>query len=392
MISRNPKDGIAAGQRVADGVRIVMVGASISPTCGVRGYADGLTTALRARGATVTSVWWDRDPAKASAEDQRDFKLWGDELSKTLNRFAPTAVVLHYSVFTLSRRGIPRYVAQILRTIANSGTPLITVLHEYAYSWGRNGVRGFLWASTQRIALRRVVASSAGLLVTTPQREVWVSTRAWLPRRTVAVVPVFSNVPTIERTSPNKRDGDPDIVGVFGYSPDSTDFTAVLEALERLRSDGRHVTVELIGAPGQDSDAGRRWIDEARARGLEDNLTFTGVLTQRALAEALAACDVITFADIAGPTSRKTTLAAALASGRPVVALDGPQAFEPLVSAMAAVVVSEDSLADGIGALLENPDRAEEQGRRGRAFARSCLSADRVAESLLVLYREAVVR
>jgi glycosyltransferase involved in cell wall biosynthesis len=70
--------------------------------------------------------------------------------------------------------------------------------------------------------------------------------------------------------------------------------------------------------------------------------------------------------------SRKTTLAASLASGRPVLAVDGPQRWAELVEAGAAMIASPtaDALADAIAVLLQDESARERLGARGQSFAR----------------------
>jgi glycosyltransferase involved in cell wall biosynthesis len=109
---------------------------------------------------------------------------------------------------------------------------------------------------------------------------------------------------------------------------------------------------------------------------VEDLLSCAGPLPAQELSDELAACDVLLSCAGAGPTSRKTTLAASLASGRPVVAIDGPLSWAELISARAAEVVAptREDLAAALEALLSDEQRREALGARGRAFADSRMS------------------
>ena len=73
-----------------------------------------------------------------------------------------------------------------------------------------------------------------------------------------------------------------------------------------------------------------------------DALSFSGPLPAQDLSDELAACDLLLFADDPGPSSRKGTLAASLASARPVIAIDGPQGWSELAEAGAVRVVPAD--------------------------------------------------
>jgi len=98
----------------------------------------------------------------------------------------------------------------------------------------------------------------------------------------------------------------------------------------------------------------------------------------------LAACEVIVFPDPSGPSSRKTSLAAALAHGKPVVALDGAQTWRELVDAGAVVVgANRDAMAVELGRLMCDRDARSDLGARARAFSEGRLSAELSAKTVL---------
>jgi glycosyltransferase involved in cell wall biosynthesis len=144
----------------------------------------------------------------------------------------------------------------------------------------------------------------------------------------------------------------------------------VLDALRSLQERGVAAKLMLLGSPGRASAAGESWLQGARTRGLPPP-GFSGFLTAQDLSNALARCDILLSAETAGPTSRKTTLAASLASGSAVVALDGPRRWSTLIRSEAALVVepTANALADALAGLLEDDARREALGARGRAFA-----------------------
>jgi glycosyltransferase involved in cell wall biosynthesis len=205
-------------------------------------------------------------------------------------------------------------------------------------------------------------------VLTTDERAGWLDSRPWLPRRPHAVAPVFSNLP--QPTRPPDPAHDESLLGLFGYS-DETTMALVLDVLGGLLERGTQVRLRLLGAPGERSPTAEAWRAAAASRQLQSLISFSGVLPAQALADELGACDVLLFADRAGPTSRKGTLAGSLASGRPVVATDGPQRWAELVSAEAALVVdaSVRAMVDAVVDLLGDAPRAARLGARGRAFA-----------------------
>jgi glycosyltransferase involved in cell wall biosynthesis len=150
------------------------------------------------------------------------------------------------------------------------------------------------------------------------------------------------------------------------------------------------VRVELLGAPGRSSAAGELWLAAARGAGLTHEPRFTGTVAPQQLSDALAACDALLFVDPLGPNSRKTTLAASLASGRPVVAVDGSRRWRELADAEAAEIVEPNAqaLATAVGGLLESEPRRETLAARGRAFAEQSMSTARAARTIGGLLRD----
>jgi glycosyltransferase involved in cell wall biosynthesis len=377
-------------------LRVAVVGVSTDPvTCGVRDHAALLAQALGGRGVSCSLHWLSREQ-RSWAGSRREIVAWTAALGDELASSRPDAVLLHYSVFTYSLRGVPLFVPAVLAAVRRSGAPLLTVLHEYAYPWGRAGLRGAVWALTQRAFLIEVARASSALVVTADFRATELASRRWLPRRRIVVAPVFSNLPE-PSTPPGQRPpgtadvgGETAVLGVFGYASEGTGVELVLDALGLLRGAGRAVELRLLGAPGADSDAGRAWSAGAAARGVAASLSFTGTLAAQELADALAACDALLFADSSGPTSRKTTLAASLASGSPVVAIDGPRRWQALADAGAARIVAPTTraLAEAVAELLDDATARAEIGACGHAFARREMSVAHSAEVVAELLSE----
>jgi glycosyltransferase involved in cell wall biosynthesis len=114
------------------------------------------------------------------------------------------------------------------------------------------------------------------------------------------------------------------------------------------------------------------------------------MLPAQALSNALAECDVLLFADTTGPSSRKGTLAGSLASGRPLVAIDGRRTWSELIRCEAAEVVAPTSqaFAEAIAALLADEDAREALGARGRTFYEREMDIARTTEAVSRLLGE----
>jgi hypothetical protein len=362
---------------------VAVLGVSERSTCGVRDHGTLLADALAAEDVSASMHWLTRS-AHTLRGARSEFLSWTDGLAQELIGSGAEAIVLHYSVFSYSYRGLPLFVRPTRAAMRRSGLPLLALMHEFAYPWGLGGARGEVWAATQRVALRGLVRDSAALVVTAPFRAEWLESRAWLPRRELAVAPVFSNLPPPSRAREAERSdrlpGDP-LVGLFGYAYEGAARSLLLDALRLLHERGVSARLQLLGSPGPDAPAAEAWRAAARERGLERALSFSGVLGAQELSDALAACDLLLHAEPTGPTSRKGTLAASLASGRAVVAIDGPLRWDELVAGGAALVVAADpgALADALADLLEHESTREALGERGREFAGRAMGLERSA-------------
>lgn len=365
---------------------VLVAGASSGEVCGVRDHAQILSGGLAEVGFDPVVEWGDFSSQPAAAE----VDAWLRRVEARVQREHPDVILFHYSVFTLAWRGIPVHALTVTHRLAHLGLPVVMLLHEYAYPWRRRGWRGVAWAISQRLALWFVVSRAAALIVTTPQRAEWIASRRWLPRRPVAVAPVFSNLPPAQLLHTSTRAGIR--LGLFGYGHEAVPLPMLLDALSALRQTTPEARLLLLGAPGPDSASGRHVLALARQRGLADVLDFTGVLPAQDLSDSLAACDVLLFTDTDGPSSRKTTLAASLASGRPVVALDGPNTWRDLVRGQAIELVrpTATALAETVGQLLADRSAADALGGRGRAFVDRNMSVDRAAAIVLSVVREVV--
>jgi glycosyltransferase involved in cell wall biosynthesis len=362
-------------------LRVAVVGISAGPTCGARDHALLLAEGL-SREQVSCSLHWLRRREESVRGGGGEIRAWTQALAGELAHERPDAVLLHYSVFAYSHRGLPLFVAPTLAALRRSRIPVVTVLHEFVYPWRHGGLRGKVWAFTQRALLIDVMRSSAAVLLTTDFRARWLASRPWLPRRPSAVAPVFSNLP-LPLAEPREYRAQP-VLGLFGYSYQGAALSLVLDAIVLLARRGVAPRLVLLGAPGRASAVAGIWVREARARGIEPALEFSDTLPAQDLSNALAACDLLLFADAAGPSSRKGTLAASLASGRPVLAIDGPRRWLELVWAEAVAVVEPTvpALADAIHELLGDCAAREALGGRGRVFAEERMGITRTAEAV----------
>ncbi len=381
------------------GPRTASLGISTTAICGVRDHGALLATALEREGCPCSTHWLDRrDGALGSSRAQ--VRAWTQALPAELAGARAEAVLLHYSVFSYSYRGLPLFAHPVLAAVRRAGLPLVTLLHEFVYPWRRDGARGAAWALSQRALLIDVVRASDALVTTTAFQADWLASRRWLAKRPVAVAPVFSNLPPPSLSSPVSppqpvpRERSQASIGLFGFAYGRETIEIVIGALRALQDRGVDAQLQLLGAPGVESPAGEAWLAAARESGLTRAPSFSGLLAAQELSGALAACDLLLFVDPLGPNSRKTTLAASLASGAPVLALDGPRRWGELADARAAELVprSPQALAGALGELLADAHARERLATRGRQFAEQRMSAPRAARTIAALLRDVAGR
>lgn len=364
-------------------MKLAVVGMHAASTSGMHDHALLLTEALRERGFCCSLHWLTRGGGSLRHE-RAEIEAWTGALGERLAAERPDAVLLHYASFAYSYRGVPLFLRTVLRAVRQADAPLLAIMHELVYPWRPFALRSNLWAFTQRLALLALVRASAAAIVTTDYRAGWLRTRRWLPSRPLAMAPVFSNLPP-------PRDGmRPDagnLLGLFGFGHEGVATELVLEAILLLRQHGTAARLTLLGSPGEQSEPGRQWRRAARGRELERQLSFSGTLPAQELSDALARCAVLLCAAAVGPTSNKGTLAAALASGRPVVATDGPRTWTELRARDAAAVVAPtaQALAEQLAALLADEARRDELGARGRALYEERMAVARSAELVAAL-------
>ena len=373
--------------------RVLQVGVSYNDACGIRDYARILGDELSRRGCSVESVWWERDDGgSCSPMTLGGFRVWRKALDERLTGGGVDVVLWHYSVFGYGWRGIPVFAAPAARRLAGSHVPVVAVLHEFGHPWWWPGWRGSVFALTQRLALVPVLRASSLAVVTTEERRRWIADQWWLPSVATTFQPVFSTVPRCAPADERPRvTGPASRIGVFGYAAARMRPDVVVEALEMLRAEGRDVGLTLVGAPGPDAPGGRRWQRAAEEAGTGVDLAFTGPLEPAQLSRTLSSLDVVVFPDDAGPTSRKTTLAAALAHGCCIVALDGDSTWEALVTQRGVVPSRPDpaDLASHLRRLLDDAEARREQQVLAMEFYARNMAPGLVVERLLPLLARA---
>lgn len=317
------------GQADSGFSKILSIGRFRTPTCGIGDYGSLLDGELERLGHSVQRIWACKPEREGWISALRDEARFFTQGLKAMTCGRLTAI-LHYCPFSQGIRGIP-FLTPLLPLIARAkGIRMTVILHELCFPWRRAGVRGAIWAASQRIALLPLVTASQALVVTTQGRAEWLARKFPGSRQKVQVVPVWTNIPA--GGSESKRITRTGFVfGSLGWDNRGSAVETILDALKALAEEGRDVRMLLIGGPGTDSVAGQRWRKAAAYRNVEGKIQFTSpALSATAVSEYLRGLDAYLHIDSAGPTPRRTSLAAALAHGKPIVAFSGPQTWSAL--------------------------------------------------------------
>lgn len=360
-------------------IRRVFVGGIAPPgPSGMRDYGNLVSGELRARGLDSEEWWLDSDGVAFSSSVNASVRL----LRRAMRLPRTSVVVWNYSPFAYALRGIPLAGVFLGIVLRARRIPVITVLHEIAYPWGPRGLNRRLFSIAQHLALLPVLAGSTAILVTTEARATFV--RQWSRLRcrpAVEVAPVFSTLG--QQLPPSPEADDLRQIGVVGYSADGAQPELFFDALRHLRSlDG--IRIVLLGAPGRCSVQGEVWVEAAQRVGMEAAVNFTGVLAPEDLGHHIAECDLIALVDAEGPSSRRTMLAAALAYGRPVVAIDGPNRWNAPVSdgAISLVPPVSRNLGAAIQRLVDHPEERTAMSAVAVMFYEREMSLNRTCDVL----------
>lgn len=298
--------------------------------------------------------------------------------------------LFHYSPFAYGTRGFPLLAAFLpaLRSRRLSGTTVV-VLHELAFRVGGSGprVKERLWQWWQGWCLRIVLVGAQGAVVTTEERARLVASLR--PRLPVLLQPVWSALPDPLRTPASGGEGDDAAmnVGIFGWGAFPAEAPVAVDAMMLLEQRiGRSVRLTLIGGD-VNGGAAWTWRQAADKAGLGDRLVFTGRVEAATAAVLLSSLHIYLHPDQAGPAARKTSLAAALQAGLPVVAFEGPETWSALVreQVVRLSLPAAPALAVALAQAFDD-DRDDAAAARRRRFydveMSRCVGAARYAEFL----------
>jgi glycosyltransferase involved in cell wall biosynthesis len=348
------------------------LGVSRARDCGVRDYASGLDEAMRTEGVDSRVTWRNLGRQRSPVQGMRQDLAF----AAALGAATEDVVVWHYSPFAHGARGLP-IAPLIVGWLRRPCGLLVVVLHELTFPRGVNGARGWVWRKWQDACLRMLLRAAHGVMVTTNDRRALVE--EFRPGVRVLERPVWNTIPRQAPLTPV-----PGRIGVFGWGSFTDAAQLVLTALSTVRHQHEGLEVVLLGGD-PDGASALAWQKPANGSPVNEAVRFTGYLEPADLDRELASLEIFLHADLVGPTARKTTLAAALSRGLPIVAFAGSQTWAELDQSDGVLLAP--TAASGLAAVLErvltNPAHRGVLAAAGRAFYDAHADVTMTTQSLL---------
>jgi len=329
---------------------------------GVRDFARHLAAALADAGP-VHSVTTrdDRGPSAGTAV----LSSWRalDAMGET-----PRVIYLHYVPQLWLRHDLPALLSR-LRRLCDRGSRLVVILHEYQLDPGPS-----LRRRAARVVFRamaRAFASRAHAIVASHGYVAGLAKHDRLDARApIVTIPVGSNIPGDVHSDGAPRRG----VVVFGQ-PAGMSAPLIAAAAGAARARG----VEIIWICRREDEA-RAWM--ARHGVASEAIRIAAGLEDRAVSRTLAGAAIGFAPNDDGVSTRRTSVAALLQHGLPVVGTDGRTTDSLLRDSGAFTLVPPDDAAAAAAAIervLGDDDARERMGAAARVLFETRLSWPRIA-------------
>jgi hypothetical protein len=348
---------------------------------GVSDYTGQLAAALRAAGDRVR-VWTGAGASVAGVDEAGGIAVHRAEGAfrlaalRRLERLVdgdplPRRVLVQYVPHAFGLRAMNLPFARWVGSVREA--PVDLMFHEVAFPWSARPSHVLLAAATRLMA--RLAGRGAA--------RVFVSTEAWIPvLRSVGVggavaLPIPSNLPPAPTPVPAPRRAAPAFghFGTFGGTIAPLLEPALREALERVPGS----CAVLVGRGSGAFATGFA----RRHPHLAGRLEPSDDVPPAVAAERLASCDILVQPYPDGATTRRTSLMAGLAAGRPVVTNRGPLT-EAFWDGLGAMVLAPDPVSIGrsAAALAADPDRCAALGARARLAHDAHFSVEQTVQRL----------
>ena len=296
-------------------------------------------------------------------------------LAAALGRIAPTDVhvtgegswpaaagvdaVFHQYSPSAPRGALRREEGRWIDRVARAGRPVVVTIHEY-WPPPDGSLRRALSRARLRRRVRRAAARASAVVVTQDISAAQLRAAGVLGRRPVHVVPVGSNIAPVPGP-PGPREA-----GLVLFGQAAAMDPPVMRALARWRASGES-DMPLVWLSRSADEAWEWWMRVAGGRA--EDVWCQGALPEAEISARLQAATLglAPYAD--GASARRTTLAALMQHGVPIVALQGAATDGWLVERGGLDLVPDADPAafvPAVRALLADPHRRAALSRAAR--------------------------
>lgn len=280
------------------------------------------------RGRGVEPEWWIVAPPATGAFD--GIAHFSAELAAAINEIQPARLVsshaevaesaevrgifLQYSPPAFVTSDLPRLLSQLSRLRAR-GVPIVTTVHEY-WSPSTWSPKRAIWRWLCKRALSAVAARSSRLVATTPYAASVLADAGITGAKDAAIIPIGTGIPAVPAALQERDQGSPPTIAMFGQ-PGIFDRAVVLAVAQWMAAQSPRPRWIWIA---RSADEMRAWWRDLRA---PDVVEIHGGLPPHRVSQLLSEASIGLAVYDDGASTRRSSLAAIVAHGLPVVGLDG---------------------------------------------------------------------
>ena len=260
-------------------------------------------------------------------------------------------VLVQYTALAWSARGFPWRFLQVLRALRKSGARLAVVLHDAEPFGGSRVIDRFRRMFQLRVMRGSLVLADHTVFTVAPERLSWTGGA----REGSSLIPVGANLPFLSVPLQREKIHSPPTVAVFSITGGAAGDRETRDVIAALRHSALKLGPLRLLVFGRHAELR----EQVLRQGLKDvtvTVDVAGVVDGRALVQKFADADVLLF--VRGTiSSRRGSAISGIASGLPLVALQGSETASPITNA-------------GVILLPENQEETILQPQLGEALVR----------------------
>lgn len=322
---------------------IALLGRRDEPTDAVEDYCRYLGEALVAHNfqLEIRRVPWNEHGWTASLEALRlqaqDWRgIW---------------VLVQYTALAWSARGFPWRFLQILRALRKSGAKLAVVFHDAEPFGGTRVIDRIRRMFQLRVMHGSIALADHAVFTVAPEQLSWTSGA----QKNSSFIPVGASLPFLSAPQPRDKIHSPPTVAVFSITGGAAGDRETRDIIAALR----HATLQLgplrLLAFGRHAELREQILRQA-LKDVTVKVDIAGVVDGKMLVQKFAEADVLLF--VRGTiSSRRSSAISGIASGLPLIALQGSETASPVTNA-------------GVILLPENLEEKSLQSQLGESLVR----------------------